>query len=144
VNHALHYLLDTDMCISLLNGHRRVKARVAQVGIAALAVAIPTVGELYFGAYNSARIEANIMRVRALLSSPGPQVLLIDERAAEQFGRFKALLRRAGRPIGDIDLFIAGVAVRHGLTVVTNNTEHFARIPDLSLENWLEPHQASS
>ena len=84
------------------------------------------------------------MRVRAFLSSPAPQVLLIDELAAEQFGRFKALLRRAGRPIGDIDLFIAGVAVRHGLTVVTNNTEHFARIPDLSLENWLEPHQASS
>jgi tRNA(fMet)-specific endonuclease VapC len=144
VNHALHYLLDTDMCIYLLNGHRRVKARVAQVGIAALAVAIPTVGELYFGAYNSARIEANIMRVRAFLSSPAPQVLLIDELAAEQFGRFKALLRRAGRPIGDIDLCIAGVAVRHRLTVVTNNTEHFARIPDLSLENWLEPHQASS
>jgi tRNA(fMet)-specific endonuclease VapC len=144
VNHALHYLLDTDMCISLLNGHRRVKARVAQVGIAALAVAIPTVGELYFGAYNSARIEAHVLRVRAILSSPAPQVLLIDELAAEQFGRFKALLRRAGRPIGDIDLFIAGVAVRHGLTVVTNNTEHFARIPDLSLENWLEPHQASS
>ena len=117
---------------------------MAQVGIAALAVAIPTVGELYFGAYNSARVEANVMRVRAFLSSPGPQVLLIDERAAEQFGHFKALLRCAGRPIGDIDLFIAGVAVRHGLTVVTNNTEHFARIPDLSLENWREPPQASS
>jgi len=144
VNHALHYLLNTDMCIYLLNGHHRVKARVAQVGIAALAVAIPTVGELYFGAYNSARIEANIMRVRAFLSSPGPQVLLIDEPAAEQFGRFKAILHRAGRPIGDIDLFIAGVAVRHGLTVVTNNTEHFVRSPDLSLENWLEPPQASS
>ena len=144
MNYALHYLLDTDMCIYLLNGHPRVKARVAQVGIAALAVAIPTVGELYFGAYNSARVEANVMRVRAFLSSPGPQLLLIDDLAAEQFGRFKAILRRAGRPIGDIDLFIAGVAVRHGLTVVTNNTEHFARVPDLSLENWLEPPQASS
>ena len=71
-------------------------------------------------------------------------MLLIDEPAAEQFGCFKALLRRAGRPIGDIDLFIAGVAVRHGLTVVTNNTEHFARIPELPLENWLELPQASS
>ena len=144
MNHALHYLLDTDMCIYLLNSHRRVKARVAQVGIVALAVAVPTVGELYFGAYNSARVEANVMRVRAFLCSPGPQVLLIDDLAAEQFGRFKAILRRAGRPIGDIDLFIAGVAVRHGLTVATNNTEHFARIPDLSLENWLEPPQTSS
>ena len=114
------------------------------MGVTALAIAIPTVGELYFGAYNSGRVEANIARVRAFLAPPGPQVLRIDEPAAEQFGRFKALLRRAGRPIGDIDLFIAGMAVRHGLTVVTNNTDHFARIPDLPLENWLEPLQASS
>ncbi len=144
MNHSLHYLLDTDMCIYLLNGHPRVKARVAQVGVAALAVAIPTVGELYFGAYNSGRVEANIARVRAFLSPPGPQVLLMDEPAAEQFGRLKANLRREGRLIGDIDLFIAGVALRHGLTVVTNNPGHFERIPELPLENWLEPPQASS
>ena len=144
MNHALRYCLDTDMCIYLLNGHSHVKTRVAEAGVTALAVAIPTVGELYFGAYNSARVEANVARVRAFLLPPGPQVLLIDEPAAEQFGRFKALLRRAGRPIGDIDLFIAGVAVRHGLTVVTNNTDHFARLPALPLENWLEPSQQSS
>lgn len=144
MNHALHYCLDTDMCIYLLNGHPRVKIRVAEVGVTALAVAIPTVGELYFGAYNSGRVEANVARVRAFLSPPGPQVLFIDEPAAEEFGRFKALIRHAGRPIGDIDLFIAGVAVSHGLTVVTNNTEHFVRIPDLPLENWLETPQQSS
>ena len=45
MNHALHYCLDTDMCIYLLNGHPRVKARVAEVGVTAFAVAIPTVGE---------------------------------------------------------------------------------------------------
>jgi tRNA(fMet)-specific endonuclease VapC len=97
------------------------------------------VGELYFGAYNSTRVEANVERVRAFLSPPGPQVVMIDEPAAEQFGRYKALLRREGRSIGDIDLFIAGVASHHGLTVVTNNTAHFDRLPDLVLENWLEP-----
>jgi len=132
------------MCIYLLNGHSHVKSRVAQVGVSALAVASPTVGELYFGAYNSGRVEANVARVRAFLSSPGPHVLLIDEPAAERFGQFKAILRRAGRLIGDIDLFIAGVAICHGLTVVTNNTSHFERIPGLSLENWLEPPQAPS
>jgi tRNA(fMet)-specific endonuclease VapC len=144
VNHTRHYLLDTDMCIYLLNGHPRVKARVAQVGIVALAVAIPTVGELYFGAYNSGRVEANVARVRAFLSPPGPRVLRMDAPAAEQIGRLKAILRREGRLIGDIDLFIAGVAQRHGLTVVTNNTSHVERIPELPLENWLEPLPASS
>ena len=117
---------------------------MAQVGIVALAVAIPTVGELYFGAYNSGRVEANVARVRALLSPPRPQVLRMDEPAAEQLGRLKAILRREGRLIGDIDLFIAGVAQRHGLTVVTNNTSPVARIPELPLKNWLEPLPASS
>ena len=96
------------------------------------------------GAYTSGRVEANIGTMRAFLSPPGPQVLLIDEPATEQFGRFKALVRRAGRPIGDVDLFIAGVAVRYGLIVVTHTTEHCAQIPALPLENWLEPPQASS
>jgi tRNA(fMet)-specific endonuclease VapC len=132
------------MCIYLLNGHPQVKARVVEVGVAALAVAIPTVGELYFGAYNSGRVETNIARARAFLSPPGPHVLLIDEPAAEQFGRLKAILHRTDRPIGDVDLFIAGVAVRHGLTAVTNNTSHFERLPELPLENCLEPPQASS
>ena len=140
---TLHYLLDTDMCIYLLNDNSSVKARVAQEGIETLAIAIPTVGELYFGAYNSTRVEANVARVRVFLSPPAPQVLLIDEPAVEQFGRFKALLRREGRPIGDIDLLIAGIAIHHGLTVVANNAAHFDRLPDLRLENWLEPPQES-
>ena len=71
MDHTWHYLLDMDMCIYLLTGHPRVKARVAQAGIAALVVAIPTVAEPYIGAYNSGRMEANITRVRAFLSPPG-------------------------------------------------------------------------
>lgn len=55
MNQMLHYLLDTDMCIYLLNGDPRVKERVAQSGIETLAVAVPTVAELYYGAYNSVR-----------------------------------------------------------------------------------------
>ncbi len=135
----LQYLLDTDTCIYLLNGNVRVKARVEAVGIETLAVAIPTVGELYFGAYNSVRVEANLARVRAFFSPPGPMVLPIDDVAAHYFGQFKAALRRVGKPIGDIDLLIAGVAASHKLKIVTNNTEHFARISEVTLENWLNP-----
>jgi tRNA(fMet)-specific endonuclease VapC len=137
------YLLDTDTCIYLLNGNAQVKERVSQEGIEALAIAIPTVSELYFGAYNSARVEANVERVRTFLSPPCPRVLLLDESAAEHFGRDKALLRREGRPIGDMDLLIAAIARHHGLTVVTNNTAHFERLSGLILENWLEPPHES-
>ena len=132
-------LLDTDMCIFLLNGDSRVKSKVARIGVDAIAGAIPTVGELYFGAYHSGRVEAKLGRVRAFLSPPAPTVLPIGDAAAESFGKFKALLRRAGAPIGDVDLLIAGVAASRDLTIVTNNTAHFSRIPGLPQENWLKP-----
>ena len=137
MDERLEYLLDTDMCIHLLNGNSRLKNRVATVGVQSLAVAIPTVAELYFGAHNSARVQKNLERVREFLAHPGPTVLPIDDAAAESFGGLKAQLRREGQPISDFDLLIAGVAVSAGLTAVTNNTEHFKRIPNLALENWL-------
>jgi len=70
---AIRYVLDTDMCIYLLNGDPRVKDRSAQVGVESISVAIPTVAELYFGAYSSARVAANLARVRAFLAPPGPE-----------------------------------------------------------------------
>jgi tRNA(fMet)-specific endonuclease VapC len=132
------------MCIFLLNGDQRVKARIAQVGVEAISMAILTVGELYFGAYHSAHVETNLARIRAFLSEPGPKILPIDDAAVDCFGRFKAELRRVGQLIGDFDLLIAGVAVSRGLKVITNNTKHFNRIPDISLENWLEPPDESA
>jgi len=34
------------------------------------------------------------------------------------------------------DLFIAAHARSLGLTLVTNNTREFARVPHLTIENW--------
>lgn len=136
MDRTLSYLLDTDTCIYLLNGDQRVKARVAQVGIEAIAVAMITQGELFFGAYNSSQINSNLERIREFFTEPGPEVLPLDEHVMDCFGKTKAELRRKGQPLGDIDLLIAGVAVSRGLTLVTNNTKHFKRVPDISLDNW--------
>jgi tRNA(fMet)-specific endonuclease VapC len=38
--------------------------------------------------------------------------------------------------IGANDLFIAAHACSLGLTLVTNNTREFGRVPKLKLENW--------
>ena len=136
MNRTLQYLLDTDTCIYLLNGNQRVKERVAQVGVEAIAVAIVTKGELYFGAYNSSQIEANLERIRTFFIEPGPEVLPLDDKVMDYFGKFKTELRRKSQPIGDIDLLIASVAISRNLKLVTNNTKHFQRVPGISLENW--------
>jgi tRNA(fMet)-specific endonuclease VapC len=41
--------------------------------------------------------------------------------------------------IGANDLFIAAHARCLGLTLVTNNTREFGRVPGLHIENWTEP-----
>ena len=138
----IRYVFDTDTCIYLLNGNRQIKERVAQVGIEQIAVTIVTKGELFFGAYHSCRVEANLQRVRKFFEEPCPAVFGIDEQTVEYFGRFKAELWRTGKPIGDIDMLIAGFAVSRGFIIVTNNTKHFERIPDVNLENWWKPPSA--
>jgi tRNA(fMet)-specific endonuclease VapC len=42
-------------------------------------------------------------------------------------------LRAEGRPIGDHDLWIAALALQHGLTLVSRNERHFRRVAGLSL-----------
>lgn len=41
--------------------------------------------------------------------------------------------------IGANDLFIAAHARALGLTLVTNNTTEFERVPHLRLDNWAAP-----
>ena len=62
---------------------------------------------------------------------------LTDEivvKAAEIY----ADLWKRGELISDADILIASSALVHGLGVVTNNEDHFSRIKDLRLQNWLK------
>ncbi len=47
-----------------------------------------------------------------------------------------ANLRKAGTPIDDIDILIAGVALANNLVLVTNNEDHFRNIEGLEILNW--------
>jgi tRNA(fMet)-specific endonuclease VapC len=67
-----------------------------------------TVAELLFGAYNSRRVAANVTKVGELQNVMA--VLdTITTAVADHFGRNKALLRRSGRPIGDLEVSLSCV-----------------------------------
>jgi tRNA(fMet)-specific endonuclease VapC len=38
--------------------------------------------------------------------------------------------------IGHNDVLIGATAIENDLTLITNNINHFSRIPGLSLDNW--------
>ena len=60
-------------------------------------------------------------------------------RAAEEFGRLRAILRRQGSVFSPLDLQIAAVALSRNLTLVTRNTRDFVATPGLRIEDWLTP-----
>lgn len=67
------------------------------------------------------------------------RMLPMTRRAADLAAEHYARLRRQGTPLDDIDLLIAGIALEHGLVLVTRNRHHFDRIDGLTIEDWSSP-----
>ena len=65
-------------------------------------------------------------------------VLPMTEEIAKKSAEIFAALRKKGQIIGHNDVLIAGTAVVHNLTLITNNTKHFSRISGLHIDNWAE------
>lgn len=67
-------------------------------------------------------------------------ILSVDTEEAILAGRIMGTLAQRGQKIGDLDPFIAAVAITNGLPLVTNNARHYERIValgfPLELENW--------
>jgi tRNA(fMet)-specific endonuclease VapC len=105
------YLLDTNACIQFLNpGTTAVPGHLAAISREEVAICQIVKAELYYGAYKSARREANL----ALLTKFFKQFVSLpfDDAAAEAYGRLRAELARRGTPIGPNDLMIAAIASR--------------------------------
>lgn len=131
----MKYLLDTNICIYLLNGNEVLEEKVREIGVFSIYISNVTLAELYFGAYNSRKVDANLERIN--LFKKNLTVYPDSDRSAETFGRFKSKLRYEGRIIEDFDILIASIASVNNCILVTNNTNHFERIEGLKIENWL-------
>ncbi|TPG22532.1 type II toxin-antitoxin system VapC family toxin [Sphingomonas koreensis] len=128
----MRYLLDTNVVVDwLVNADRRIVHRLIEHR-GEIALSAIVMHELYFGAFNSARIDRNLADFRDI----GLPILAFEEQDARAAGEIRALLRREGRPIGPYDVLIAGQARARGLIVVTANTSEFSRVPDLRIEDW--------
>lgn len=129
----MRYLLDTNAVIHAIRGRpTQVRQRVDATGPATVAVSAVTVAELWFGAEKSSDPEKR-RRVFAAFLHPF-DILPFDEAAGKEHGVLRNRLRRS--PIGERDLLIAAIARSRHLTVVTENTGEFRRVPGLSVEDW--------
>lgn len=129
------YLPDTNVWINHLNPAASiVKTRLSAHPPSQIALCDVVKAELYFGAFKSARREANMAILETLFA--GFVSFAFDGEAARIFGDIRADLARKGTPIGPYDLQIAAIALANDCILVTYNTGEFSRIAGLKLEDW--------
>jgi tRNA(fMet)-specific endonuclease VapC len=134
--HEFKYLLDTNIVSDLVRQPQGAVARsVARVGESAVCTSIVVACELRYGAAKkgSARLSEQLDAVLSVLTT-----LPLETDADRHYGSIRAALERRGEPIGPNDLLIASQALALGLTLVTDNTAEFRRVPGLKLANWIE------
>lgn len=127
----MRYLIDTDWVIAYLRDVVPVADRIDALRRDGIALSIISVAELYEGRYVTRDPEGSERRIQAFLA--GVDVLPLDDETCRIFGRERGRLRAIGMMISDMDLLIASTAVRHDLTVLTNNRRHFERIEGLNV-----------
>jgi tRNA(fMet)-specific endonuclease VapC len=132
------YLLDTNVCIALINGaeanvRRRFRRAVARDSVILLSSLVAF--ELWYGVAKSQRKDSNTQRLEAFFAGPFDWVDF-DGDDARAAGTVRAELEAAGKPVGAYDVLLAGQARRRSATLVTSNTKEFGRVPGLKWEDW--------
>ena len=133
------YLLDTDVIIDMLRDANRWKLVIDHLTQQGSSISAMTYGELWEGIVANPNRPNAISELSELLAS-FPVLPLIRE-TLKIYGNIRVRLRRTGEMIGTPDILIASTAIEHHLTLVTRNTHHFGRIPNLQI---LHPSELGS
>ena len=127
------YMLDAGTVSYALRGEGQVVARLLGHQPSELCISAITLAELNFGA-EAKRFQRIRRPIRRFVKDVA--VVPFDEASAERFAVVAAALSTRGQPIGLYDTLVAAQALALGVTIVTNNTRHFSRVPGLPVENW--------
>jgi len=125
------FLLDTSIIIGLFAQDSKIHNRIAN--IAEVFLPCIAIGELYFGAYNSSKIQENLNRIDEFALNN--TILPCNTETAKRYGDIKSRLKEKGKPIPENDIWIAALAQQYALTVITRDT-HFDLIKNLKVEVW--------
>jgi tRNA(fMet)-specific endonuclease VapC len=130
---TVRYLLDTDWVIHYLHGNPDVIKRVDEARGEGVGLSVISLAEFYEGVFYSYDPKGSEKDLTEFLR--GVAIFEVDDAVCRVFGRERGQLRQEKKMIGDFDLLIAATALRHSLTLLTNNRRHFQAIEDLSIES---------
>ena len=131
------YTLDTNIVTALLAGDAEIRSKIEEsikygYDVTINAIAYYEIKRGLEAISSKKKIEdfENICRAMG--------VLLIDEKdILDRAANIWANLKRKGRLKEDADILVASIAIVKKYILVSHDTD-FKRIPDLTLEDWLE------
>ena len=130
----MQYLLDTNHASAVFSYKLDLASHPKRTPTHQFGLPLPVIAELWFMVFASARLQKNQHRLLEIMPDFTPRPF--DEKAAVEFGRIKADLKKTGSPIPTVDVQIAAIARANGLTVLTAD-RHFNGIQGLNVETWL-------
>lgn len=95
-----------------------------------------TIGEVYYGIMKASN-SSKLLTIFENVLLPRATILPFDFAAAKKYGDIRSFLEKQGTPLAHPDLQIASIALSVKMTIITGNIEHFKKIPQLAVENWL-------
>ena len=136
----IRYILDTDIITYHQFGKEPIVARLNAANPDSVATTVVTLYEQLKGRLASVnRNQSPKSQQIALQRLQATQtyycsltILPFEAKAVRVYENLKHQKIR----VGSQDLKIASIAISLSATLVTNNTRHFEKIPDLKIENW--------
>ena len=127
----MNVLLDTSAYSHLQRGNNTILKILQRSEMVALPAVV--LGELYSALRAGTRWNANNTLLEQFLSRPSVKILNVTAETALRYAEVDVYLRKKGRPIPRNDVWIAALAIEHGLQLLTVD-KHFSEIPLLLIQ----------
>ncbi len=124
-------IIDTNALSAFFDGDAGVKAKLGSVDAVFLPVIV--IGEYRFGLHGSRLRSKRGTTLDAFARRC--TVLAVAESTTPHYAVVRHHLKKAGTPIPENDVWIAALALEHGLPVLSDDA-HFDLIPQISRVGW--------
>jgi len=121
-------LVDTNVIIKLLNGDEEAIRLFDNAQD--IAIPVTVLGELFYGAYKSSRVQENLALFIDFASNY--PIISVDKEIAVAYGEIKTQLLRKGFTIPENDIWIAATAQTHRRLLISFDS-HFKHIDGLQM-----------
>lgn len=129
------YMLDTNICIFIMkNSSERLLQNIVSHKKEDVCMSSISYSELLFGVSKSLYKGKNMRNLKLLIKDI--RVIPYTQECADAYGAIRYELEKKGTPIGHLDMLIAAHSKTLGMSLVTNNTKEFSRVPGLDIEDW--------